>query len=165
MDIATREGKRRQGRWNKFSQHMPDVILNDDTPQLLEQALDTFQAVEKDKGNKVSSIQRDTNEFIACFNWASTEYRLNWRPVKSKLNASRKTQGETKKQKLTLTREEQALLLTNVLNANTPMAAALLVLFQSGGMASEIARLRVEEDLWLAGIVLRRMLSVCAISL
>ena len=72
VDIATREGKQRQGRWNKFSQHMPDVILSDDTPQLLKQALDTFQAVEKDKGNKVSSIHRDTNEFIACFNWAST---------------------------------------------------------------------------------------------
>ena len=151
VDVATRAGKRSQGRWNKFSKHMPDVILSEDTPQLLEHALDTFQAVEKAKGNKVSSIQRDTNEFIACFNWASKEYRLNWRPVKSKLSASRKTQAETTKQKLTLTREEQTLLLTNVLNANTPMAAALLVLFQGGGMATEIARLRVGEDLWLDG--------------
>ena len=72
-----------------------------------------FQEAEKHKGNKISSIQRDTNEFIACFNWINQEYRLNWRPVKSKLSASKKTQNEETKQKLTLTRDEQAQLLTS----------------------------------------------------
>ena len=148
-DVNARAGKRSNGRWKKFAQHMPDVVLNDDTPKALEQALDTFQEAEKHKGNKISSIQRDTNEFIACFNWINQEYRLNWRPVKSKLSASKKTQNEETKQKLTLTRDEQSQLLTNALEANTPLAAALLLLFQAGGMATEIARLRIEEDLWL----------------
>ena len=148
-DVNTRAGKRSNGRWKKFAQHMPDVVLNEDTPKALEQALDTFQEAEQHKGNKISSIQRDTNEFIACFNWINQEFRLNWRPVKSKLSASKKTQNEETKQKLTLTRDEQSLLLKNALEANTPLAAALLVLFQAGGMATEIARLRVEEDLWL----------------
>lgn len=149
VDATTREGKRSNGRWKKFAQHMPDVVLNEDTPKALEQALDTFQEAEVHKGNKKSSIQRDTNEFIACFNWINQEFRLNWRPVKSKLSRSKKTQNEETKQKLTLTRDEQSQLLTNALETNTPLAAALLVLFQAGGMATEIARLRVEEDLWL----------------
>lgn len=106
-------------------------------------------AVKKPRTLYISSIQRDTNEFIACFNWINQEYRLNWRPVKSKLSASKKTQNKETKQKLTLARDEQSQLLTNGLEANTPLAAALLVLFQAGGMATEIARLRVEEDLWL----------------
>ncbi len=149
VDVTSREGKRSNGRWKKFAQHMPDVVISEDTPMALEQALDTFQEAKKQKGNAISSIQRDTNEFIACFRWTSREYRLNWRPIESKLTASKKTKKETKKQKLTLTRNEQSLLLTNALAADTPMAAALLVLFQGGGMATEIARLRVEEDLWL----------------
>jgi hypothetical protein len=105
VDVNTRAGKRSNGRWTKFAQHMPDVVLNEDTPNALEQALDAFQEAEIHKGNKVSSIQRDTNEFIACFRWTSKEYRLNWRPIKSKLSASRKTQNEATKQKLTLTRD------------------------------------------------------------
>jgi integrase len=149
VDATTREGKRSNGRWKKFAQHMPDVVLNEDTPKALEQALDTFQEAEQHKGNKISSIQRDTNEFVACFNWINQEFRLNWRPVKSKLSASKKTQNEETKQKLSLARDEQSLLLTSALEANTPLAAALLVLFQGGGRATEIARLRVEEDLWL----------------
>jgi integrase len=149
VDVNTRAGKRSNGRWRKFAQHMPDVVLNEDTPNALEQALDAFQEAEISKGNKISSIQRDTNEFIACFRWTSKEYRLNWRPIKSKLSASKQMQNEATKQKQTLTRDEQSLLLTNTLEANTPLAAALLVLFQGGGMATEIARLRVEEDLWL----------------
>ena len=44
----------------------------------LEQALDTFQAAEIQIGNALTSIQRDTNEFLACFNWISREYRFNW---------------------------------------------------------------------------------------
>ena len=56
---------------------------------------------------------------------------------------------EETKQKLTLTRDEQSQLLTNALEANTPLAAALLVLFQVGGLTTEVPRLRVEEDLWL----------------
>ena len=69
---------------------MPDVVLNEDTPKALEQALDTFQEAEQHKGNKISSIQLDINEFIARFNWISKEYRLNWGSVKSKLSASKK---------------------------------------------------------------------------
>ena len=69
----------------------------------LEQALDTFQAAEIQIRNALTSIQEDTNEFLACFNWISREYRLNWGPVKSKLSAS-KTQNEATKQKLVPTR-------------------------------------------------------------
>tara|TARA_X000000950_G_scaffold287503_1_gene400045 strand:- start:2373 stop:3026 length:654 start_codon:yes stop_codon:yes gene_type:complete len=131
VDVTSRQGKRSKGRWKKFAQHMHDVVLSEDTPAALEQALDTFHAAEKQKGNAISSIQRDTNEFIACFVWVSRACRLDWRPVKSKLSASRKTQNESKKQKLTLTFDERALLFANAPEANTPLAAALLVLLHS----------------------------------
>ena len=49
VDVKTRAGKRSNGRWENFAEHMPDVGLNDDTPKALEQALDTFQEVEKHK--------------------------------------------------------------------------------------------------------------------
>ena len=102
VDVTTGQGKRSYGRWRKFAQYMPDVVLNEDTPMALEKALNTFQAAEIQKGNAVTSIQRDTNEFIACFNWTTEEYRLNWRPVQSKLSASKKTKSESRKQKRTL---------------------------------------------------------------
>ena len=38
VDATTRAGKRSNGRWKKFAQHMPDVALNEDTPKALEQA-------------------------------------------------------------------------------------------------------------------------------
>ena len=50
IDITTREGKRGHGRWKKFAQPMPDVVLNQDTPTALELVLDTFQPAEIKKG-------------------------------------------------------------------------------------------------------------------
>jgi integrase len=145
VDVTSREGKRTQGRWNKFRQHCADVVVSKETPDLLEEALDTFVDTELAKGNKISSIQRDMNEIIGCFNWSNKFYRLQWRPVQQRPLDDL----EPSKQKQVLTLEQQSLLLTSALKANTADAAALLLMLQCGGMATEIARLRIDEDLFL----------------
>jgi integrase len=144
VDLTTRDGKRCNSRFEKFMRFMPDVVVKEDTPDVIEKHLDELIDTEKAKGNKTNSIRRDLNEIVACFNWATTEYRLKWRPIRFK-----NLKKSPEKQKQVLSLDLQRVFLERALEAGTPDAAALLLMLQSGGMASEIVRLRVDEDLYL----------------
>ena len=144
---ANREHKRIVSRFTKFMKFCPDVIINDTTPDLIQQNLDDIVLAEEQRGMKASSIRRNLVEVVAAFGWATRKYRLGWKEIK--MPQIDKNPGHFSNPKEVLLAQEQVLLYHAAVEADTPLAAALLLMMHCGAMATEVARLRIDEDLHL----------------
>lgn len=144
---ANREHKRIVSRFTKFMKFCPDVIINDTTPDLIQQNLDDIVLAEEQRGMKASSIRRNLVEVVAAFGWATRKYRLGWKEIK--MPQIDKNPEHFSNPKEVLLAQEQVLLYHAAVEADTPLAAALLLMMHCGAMATEVARLRIDEDLHL----------------
>ena len=94
-----------------------------------------------------NSVRRDLNEVVAAINWAIRKYTLGWPSITMPLIDD--NPNYMAKEKDVLLTPEQVQLYNAAVVADTPLAAALLVMLHCGAMATEISRLRIDEDLHL----------------
>ena len=142
-----REHKRFISRFEKFMRFCPDVIINDTTPKLIQHSLEEMVATEERRGMAPNTVRRDLNETVAAINWAIKKYTLGWPSITMPLIDD--NPNYIAKEKDVLLTSEQVQLYNAAVDADTPLAAALLVMLHCGAMATEIARLRIDEDLHL----------------
>ena len=142
-----REQKRIIRRFEKFMKFCPDVVINDTTPELIQQGLDDIVAAEEQRQMAPESIRRNLTEVVSAFNWAIKKYRLKW--LKIEMPTIEDRPDYIPKAKDVLLTPEQVQFYSAAVDADTPLAAALLLMLHCGAMATEVARLRIDEDLHL----------------
>lgn len=142
-----REQKRIIRRFEKFMKFCPDVVINDTIPELIQQGLDDIVAAEEQRQMAPESIRRNLTEVVSAFNWAIKKYRLKWQKIEMPTIEDRP--DYIPKAKDVLLTPEQVQFYNAAVDANTPLAAALLLMLHCGAMATEVARLRIDEDLHL----------------
>jgi integrase len=142
-----REQKRVIRRFEKFMKFCPDVVINDTTPELIQQGLDDIVAAEEQRQMAPESIRRNLTEVVSAFNWTIKKYRLKWQKIEMPTIEDRP--DYIPKAKDVLLTPEQVQFYNAAVDADTPLAAALLLMLHCGAMATEVARLRIDEDLHL----------------
>ena len=142
-----REQKRIIRRFEQFMKFCPDVVINDTTPDLIQQGLDDIVAAEEQRQMAPESIRRNLTEVVSAFNWAIKKYRLKWQKIEMPEINSRP--DYIPRVKDVLLTPEQVQFYNAAVDADTPLAAALLLMLHCGAMATEIARLRIDQDLHL----------------
>jgi integrase len=142
-----RDQKRIIGRFEKFMKFCPDVVINDTTPELIQQGLDDIVAAEEQRQMAPESIRRNLTEVVSAFNWAIKKYRLKWPKIEMPEINSRP--DYIPRVKDVLLTPEQVQFYNAAVDADTPLAAALLLMLHCGAMATEVARLRIDQDLHL----------------
>ena len=141
VDVNTRDGVRIQGRWDALINVMRDIKVSENTPDHIELGMEEFVQQELGRGISPSSILRTLNEILACFRWANRKYKLKWRPIERPELPKYRA-----KEKKPLVHQDQQRLVEDCINSNDWVSAAMLVMLQGGCMPSEVARLRVAED-------------------
>jgi len=142
VDVSTRDGVRIQGRWDAMVGVIRDVKVSENTPDHIELGIEEFAQQELARGIAPPSILRNINEVLACFRWANRKYKLKWRPIERPELPKYRA-----KEKKPLVHQDQQRLVLDCINSNDWVSAAMLVMLQGGCMPSEVARLRVAEDL------------------
>jgi len=138
-------------RFEYFMKYCPDVVIaaGDSTAQrdVIQQAIDDMAGAEEQLGKAHTTIKRSLGEVISGFNWAIKRYRLKW--PKLEMPTIEPSAGYVEKTKQVLLTPQQIQFYNAAVDADTPLAAALLLMLQCGAMATEIARLRIDTDLFL----------------
>lgn len=143
--------RRRVRRFEYFMNYCPDIVIaaGDSSAQrdVIQQAMDDMARAEEKLGKAHTTIKRSLGEVISGFNWAIKRYRLNW--TKLEMPTIEPSAGYVKKTKQVLLTPQQIQFFNAAVDADTPLAAALLLMLHCGAMPTEIARLRIDTDLYL----------------
>lgn len=144
LDTKTREGRRIQQSWERLIAVMKDALISPDSPNYIEKGIDLYVEKLQSQGLKQATIRRYLSEPIACFSWSNRRYRLQWRPIQlPPLKPSKE------KPRPPLSHEQQRELVEHCLHKRDWIAVSMLVMLQGGCMPTELARLRVDQDLSL----------------
>ena len=142
VDTHTREGRRIQRTWERLIEVMKDSLISPDSPNFIERGIDRYVEQQQNLGVQNATIRRYLSEPMACFSWANRRYRLQWRPIQlPPLKPSKE------KPRQPLSHEQQRVLVEHCLHKRDWIAVSLLVMLQGGCMPTEIARLRVDQDI------------------
>ena len=144
VDTNTREGRRVQRTWERLIEVMKDSLISPDSPNFIERGIDRYVDQQRELGIQNATIRRYLTEPMACFSWANRRYRLQWRPIQlPPLKPSKE------KPRQPLSHEQQRDLVAHCLHKRDWVAVSLLVMLQGGCMPTELARLRVDQDISL----------------
>ena len=130
----------RERYWREWQESVgTNEAATADALDSIHRGFDIWQTQMEARGVKGATIERARNSVASVLRWADTQQRIGWhirlRPV-----TKQQTVG-----KRVLTQAEQKRLLDAVVADNSPTAAMAAVMLQGGVMASEIARLNLEE--------------------
>jgi integrase len=147
----SKNDRRRVRRFEYFMKYCPDIVIaaGDSTAQrdVIQQAIDDMVIAEEQLGKAHTTILRSLAEVISGFNWAIKRYRLNW--ARLEMPTIEPSAGYVEKTKQVLLTPQQVQFYNAAVDADTPLAAALLLMLHCGAMPTEIARLRIDTDLFL----------------
>ena len=142
IDVTTRAGQKVNNRWLHLMSFIKDTEISPTTPDHIEAGIDEFVEAELARGLTSVSIKRTIAEPLACFRWANKRYRLKWRNIELPPLPHHKAS-----ERKPLPHDDQKRLVALCKSSNDWVAAAMLVMLQGGCMPSEVARLRLDEDI------------------
>ncbi len=145
LDISSRNGEREQRHWKNIFGEIGEQPL--DNPSLaldrIHKGLDAYVAKRQQEGAKVQSIKREYARTLSALRSGSKKYRLGW-VIEPNLAG---VKDDAVNEKKVLTPSEQiAVALHCIANTDHPdLAACVVLMMQTGAMASEIGRMDWEE--------------------
>lgn len=148
-DVSKGQGKEKQARFERVLAVTGDFIINDKTKREVLQRLQQFINQRAEDGIKAQTIARDLKEAMAAIRGV---HQLGWADAVS-LNPKRNSLQlpvETAPLKgRVLTLDELDLLVNKAITAPDKWLVCFLLQLQAGIMLSEIARLRLDKDVFL----------------
>lgn len=148
-DVSKGQGKEKQARFERVLAVTGDFIINDKTKREVLQRLQQFINQRAEDGIKAQTIARDLKEPMAAIRGV---HQLGWADAVS-LDPERKSlqlPKETAPLKgRVLTLDELDLLVNKAIIAPDKWLVCFLLQLQAGIMLSEIARLRLDKDVFL----------------
>jgi integrase len=139
---GTRETKRREKRWLRWLATIGNHKIAQSTLDIIHHALDDY-VEERLQEVAPSSVKREMNDILAILRHANQKHRYGW-VIQKPAIPYRKP-----KPKIVLNHEEQRLVVNHCLsNANSPVAACVLLQLQGAMMPSEVERL-TDKDIAL----------------
>ena len=148
-DVSKGQGKEKQARFERVLAVTGDFIINDKTKREVLQRLQQFINQRAEDGIKAQTIARDLKEAMAAIRGV---HQLGWADAVS-LNPKRNSLQlpvETAPLKgRVLTLDELDLLVNKAITAPDKWLVCFLLQLQAGIILSEIARLRLDKDVFL----------------
>jgi integrase len=148
-DVSEGKGKELQQRFERVLAITGDFVINDHTKREVLQRLQLYINVRAEDGIKAQTISRDLKEPMSAIRGV---YQLGWADAVSLApkRKSLKLPAETRPLKgRVLTLDELDLLVDKALNEPDKWLVCFLLQLHAGLMLTEIARLRLDQDVFL----------------
>jgi integrase len=145
IDVNSRSGKREQTRWLNIFALIGEQTLDNPATTIgqIHAGLDQYTEQRLAEGVKVQSVKREYGNTLSALRAGSKKYRLGW-VIEPNLSG---VKDEKVPNKAVLREAEQIAVAKHCLdNTETPdLAACVILMIQTGAMASEISRLDWKE--------------------